>query len=56
MDENREYVFDPRGYRTPEGGWVPHHKILESEIKFLRAKADYLERFVRLMDEAKLWF
>jgi len=56
MDENRDYVFDPRGYRTPEGGWVGHIELFGPEIQYLRAKADFLERFVQIMDEATFWF
>jgi hypothetical protein len=56
MDESKDYVFDPRGFRTPDGGWVSLAKVIGPEIQLLRAKVDFLERFVRLMDEAKLWF
>lgn len=63
MDENMEYIFDPRGWRTPEGGWVPHSRIMGMEARLLRAeskklldKADFIDRWCAIMDEASIYF
>jgi len=56
LDDNKDLIFDPRGWRTPEGGWISHGDFWKSEIAMLKAKANFIERFAQTMDDAAFWF